>query len=61
MIHITKFVDNLANLYSDFYKKQYTDVQSTIIGNITNTMSDRMAVNHATITKLNTFLAEIIK
>nr|XP_047140973.1 uncharacterized protein LOC124816023 [Hydra vulgaris] len=55
MSHITKSVNNLAKLYSDFYRKQYTDVRSTIISNITNTMSDRVAVNHATITKLNTF------
>ncbi|XP_047146716.2 uncharacterized protein LOC124819371 [Hydra vulgaris] len=51
--HITKSVDNLAKLYSDFYKLKYTDVRSTIIGNITNTMSDRVATNHATVSKLN--------
>nr|XP_012563393.1 unnamed protein product [Hydra vulgaris] len=51
--HITKSVDNLAKLYSDFYKLKYTDVKSTIIGNITNTMSDRVATNHATVSKLN--------
>ncbi|XP_065660553.1 uncharacterized protein LOC136084481 [Hydra vulgaris] len=55
MSHITKSVDNLAKLYSDFYQEQYTDVRSTIISNITNTMSDRVTVNHATVTKLNTF------
>ncbi|XP_065662531.1 uncharacterized protein LOC136085171 [Hydra vulgaris] len=51
--HITKSIDNLAKLYSDFYQLKYTDVRSTIIGNITNTMSDRVATNHATIAKLN--------
>ena len=40
MSHITKSVDDLAELISDFYQKQYTDVRSTIIGNITNTMGD---------------------
>ncbi|XP_065670404.1 uncharacterized protein LOC136088986 [Hydra vulgaris] len=52
MSHITKSVDNLAKLYSDFYQEQYTDVRSTIIS---NTMSDRVTVDHATITKLNAF------
>nr|XP_047135654.1 uncharacterized protein LOC124812735 [Hydra vulgaris] len=51
--HITKSVDNLAKLCSDFYKLKYTEVRSTIIGNITITMSDRVATNHATVTKLN--------
>ncbi|XP_065647716.1 uncharacterized protein LOC136077090 [Hydra vulgaris] len=51
--HITKSIDNLAKLYSDFYQLKYTNVRSTIIGNITNTMSDRVATNHATIAKLN--------
>ncbi|XP_065675143.1 uncharacterized protein LOC136091464 [Hydra vulgaris] len=51
--HIIKSNDNLAKLYSDFYQLKYTDVRSTIIGNITNTMSDRAATNHATIAKLN--------
>ncbi|XP_065668753.1 uncharacterized protein LOC136088603 [Hydra vulgaris] len=53
--HITKSVDNLAKLHSDFYQLQFTDVRSTVIGNITNTMSDRVATNHATVTKLNLF------
>ncbi|XP_065656483.1 uncharacterized protein LOC136081955 [Hydra vulgaris] len=47
--HIKKSVDNLAKLYSDFYQLQFTDVRSTIIGNITNKMSDRVATNHATV------------
>nr|XP_047144297.1 uncharacterized protein LOC124817899 isoform X3 [Hydra vulgaris] len=51
--HITKSVDNLVKLYSDFYQFKYTDVRSTIIGNITNMMSDRVATNCVTITKLN--------
>ena len=60
MSHITKSVDNLAKLYSDFYQKQCTDVRSAISGNITNTISDRVAVNHATITKLNTFWQKLL-
>ena len=50
MSHITKSVENLAKLYSDFYQQQYTDVLSTIIGSITKTMSDRVAMNHGTVT-----------
>ncbi|XP_065648796.1 uncharacterized protein LOC136078041 [Hydra vulgaris] len=53
--HIIKSVDNLAKFYSDFYQLQFTDVRSTIIGNITNTMNDRVATNHATVTRLNLF------
>lgn len=51
--HITRSVDHLARVYSDFHQQQYNDVRSTIIGNIANTMSDRAAVNHATVTKVN--------
>ncbi|XP_065654429.1 uncharacterized protein LOC136081029 [Hydra vulgaris] len=59
--HITKSVDNLAKLYSGFYQLQFTDVRSTIIGNITNKMSDRVATNHATVTKLNHFWQKSLK
>ncbi|XP_065670114.1 uncharacterized protein LOC136088908 [Hydra vulgaris] len=58
--HITKSVDNLAKLYSDFYQLQFTDVRSTIIGNITNTMSDRVASNLATVTILNFFRQKLL-
>ena len=51
--HITQSIDHLAKLYSDFYLQKYLELQSTIISNISNTMSDRVATNHATVTKLN--------
>ena len=51
--HITQSVDNLSKVYSDFHKLPYAEVRNNIIGNISNTMSDRAAVNHATITKVN--------
>ncbi|XP_070181627.1 uncharacterized protein [Littorina saxatilis] len=51
--HIAQSVDHLAKVYSDFHQQEYTEVRKTIISNISNTMSDRAAVNHATITKIN--------
>ncbi|XP_065680983.1 uncharacterized protein LOC124817617 isoform X1 [Hydra vulgaris] len=52
--HMTQSVDHLAKLYSNFYEQKYIEIRSKIIANISNTMSDRVAANHATVTKLNT-------
>lgn len=51
--HITSSVDYLAETYSDYHKEEYQFCRSTIISNITNTMNDRVAANHATINKVN--------
>lgn len=51
--HITESVDHLAFLHSDLHKQDFADCRTTIIGNITNTMTDRAAVNHATVQKVN--------
>nr|XP_012563345.1 unnamed protein product [Hydra vulgaris] len=51
--HITQSIDHLAKLYCDFYQQKYLELRSTIISNISNTMSDQVATNHATVTKLN--------
>nr|KAI8746894.1 FAM200A-like protein [Biomphalaria glabrata] len=47
--HITSTVDNLAHLYADCKKLDYESCRETIIKNISNTMSDRAAVNYPTI------------
>ena len=41
--------DELALAYSDFHNIDYQDCRKTIISNISNTMTDRVVVNHATI------------
>ena len=51
--HVCKSVDHLASIYSDFHAEDYQHCRSSIISNISNTMTDRVAVNHATIRKIN--------
>ncbi|XP_047126932.1 uncharacterized protein LOC124808016 [Hydra vulgaris] len=50
--HIGNAVDNMASIYSNFHMLSYDDCRSLIISNISNTMSDRVAANHLTISKL---------
>ena len=50
--HITSTIDNLAAVYTDFHKGDYQSCRKNMIDNITNTMTDRAAVNHATIEKV---------
>jgi hypothetical protein len=59
--HITTTIDNIARVYADFHKddeddedevKDYDYYRKKMIGNISNTMTDRAAVNHACIRQL---------
>ena len=50
---IMQCVDHLAAVFSDFYKTDLEETRSKMIANISNTMSDRAAVNHATVQKVN--------
>nr|XP_047136574.1 uncharacterized protein LOC124813491 isoform X1 [Hydra vulgaris]XP_047136575.1 uncharacterized protein LOC124813491 isoform X1 [Hydra vulgaris] len=45
-------VDHLAFIYSNFHSFPFNECRSRIISNISNTMSDRVAVNHLTISKI---------
>ena len=51
--HICASVDNLAEVYSSFSSADFQDTRGRLIGNISNTMSDRVASNHAAIRLLN--------
>ena len=51
--HISQAIDHLASTYADYHQVSYDECRSTIIANISNSMSDRAAVNHATIRRLN--------
>ena len=47
--HVCESVDELAKTYSNFHHAEYQDSRNKIIGNISNTMTDRVAVNLAAI------------
>ena len=47
--HIIESVDQQARMYSDFHKQDYQDSRQSIIDNISNTLTDRVASNHAAI------------
>ena len=51
--HVLKSVDHLSEVYSDFHHTDFQDCRCQIISNITNTMSDRAVVNHATVQKIS--------
>ncbi|CAM1319971.1 Uncharacterised protein r2_g2834 [Pycnogonum litorale] len=51
--HVCESVDVLAKSYSDFHHVPYQNCRSTIIGNISNSLTDRAAVNHAAIQKIS--------
>ena len=53
--------DHLASVYSDIHGEDYQHCRSPIISNISNTMTDRVTVNHATIRKINETWGEISK
>lgn len=44
--HVSFSVDHLAQVYADYHKDDYQFCRSEIIGNISNTMSDGVAVSH---------------
>ena len=50
--HILETVDRIADVHSVFYGKDFVDTRKSIINNIANTLTDRAAVNNATIQRL---------
>ena len=51
--HVCGSVNHLATTYADFHELDYPECRSKIIKNISNTMTDRVVVNHAAIRKVN--------
>ena len=52
-LHICDSVDNLATTYCHFNNEDYPQTRKKIISNITNSMTDRCAANHAAIELVN--------
>ena len=52
-LHISNSFDNLAKVYSLFHEAKYQTVRKQIIANISNTLTDRVATNHAAIQLLD--------
>ena len=50
--HVCSSVDHLAKTYASFHQDDYQFCRSTMITNISNTMTDRASVNHATVEKV---------
>jgi hypothetical protein len=50
--HICNPIDHMAFIYSNFHLCSYNKSRSSIIKNISNSMSDRVAVNHHTTSKV---------
>ena len=48
-LHINDKIDSLSSVYCQVYSTNFNDVRETIISHISNTMTDRAALNHATI------------
>lgn len=48
-IHICDSISNLANVYCHFFEADYENILQKMIGNISNTLTDRCAANHAAI------------
>ena len=51
--HVCGAVDHLATTYAHFHGNDFPFCRSTIISNISNTMTDRAVVYHAAIRKVN--------
>ena len=51
--HISDTIDNLAEVHSYFNKSSFEECKAKLINNISNTMTDRCAANHAAIRLLN--------
>ena len=51
-MHITNTIDRNADVYCAVHKYDFNDCKCKVISNIMNTMTDRAAVNHATISRL---------
>jgi len=52
-MHICDSIDNLANVYCSFHGKEYQTIQWGLISNISNSLTDRCAANHAVIQLVN--------
>ena len=51
-LHICESIDKLADVYATFHDADYQECRRKIISNIANTMTDRVVVNHAAITRV---------
>ena len=51
--HICETVDSMAETYCHFYDTNYQETRRALIDNITNSMSDRCAANHAALRLVN--------
>jgi hypothetical protein len=51
-MHIVESIDRVAEVYCAFYTTDFDSNRSKIISHIRNTMTDRAAINHATIVRL---------
>ncbi|KAK6168934.1 hypothetical protein SNE40_020086 [Patella caerulea] len=51
--HIISSINELAVVYADFHQKDYQTVSKSLTANISNSMTDRCASNHATIRLIN--------
>ena len=51
-LNITNTIDHIADVYCTVHKYDYNDCKCKVISYIKNTMTDRAAVNHATISRL---------
>lgn len=48
-VHITETMDSMVDVYCKFYSNNFEETRQQMISNISNTMTDRASVNHATI------------
>ncbi|KAG1714177.1 hypothetical protein GQR58_001809 [Nymphon striatum] len=53
--HITDSIDHLCYIYTELTGSDYQETRRIVIGNISNTMTDRAIVNYATIELLNEY------
>lgn len=51
--HITDSIDHLADVYSNFSSIEYQETRAKLVDNVTNTLTDRCASNHAAIRLVN--------
>nr|XP_047136623.1 uncharacterized protein LOC124813509 [Hydra vulgaris] len=58
--HIVSSIDELAFLYSDFHNCDYQESRTNIIKNISNSMADRVAANHAAIQLINSSWGKVL-
>ena len=52
--HVLDSIENLAHVYASFESQDSQEVKANLVRNVTNTLTDRCAANHATIRILNT-------